>query len=125
MEGEEWGDMVQKLDKINALLKPYREDPIMSKSALILSLEKAALELERNACTIHDMQRWQSAAANQPKSKLHEVRSKEMFSSYDPMCIVRSCCTPSITQVYLFFSKRLWWIELLRNSLLWIRESPR
>jgi hypothetical protein len=74
MEGEEWGEMVQKLDKMNALLKPYREDPNMSKSTLILSLEKAASELERNACTIHDVQRWQAAAANQPRSKLHEVR---------------------------------------------------
>jgi hypothetical protein len=74
MDGEEWGVMVQKLDKINALLKPYREDPVMSKTALIVSLERAALELERNACTLHDAQRWQSAAANLPKSKLHEVR---------------------------------------------------
>ena len=68
--------MVQKLDRINALLKPYREDPTMSKTALIASLEKAAMELERNACILHDAQRWQSAASAVPRSKLHEVNGR-------------------------------------------------
>mmetsp|Transcript_54594 Transcript_54594/g.109791 ORF Transcript_54594/g.109791 Transcript_54594/m.109791 type:complete len:103 (+) Transcript_54594:83-391(+) len=68
-----WCDSAQQLQRIHELLKPYREDESQKDSPLLKAILKAQAELEKNQCTLHDLNRWHKAAQTQPTSSNQEA----------------------------------------------------
>jgi hypothetical protein len=73
MEDAEWYESAQKLQRIQELLKPYKEDDSQKDSPVLQALLKAQVELDKNACVLHDIARWQRVAQTVPVNTNQEV----------------------------------------------------